>query len=203
MSSVKKSIAFVTLHLTDGGAERVTSEIAAEWAQNGCDITFIQLAPSMYKNQYEISGGMKFINLEYHKNKMIRYFKWIHEVVKIMKRMPETVFIGFVGHSHFVLGIASLFSNNRIVLSLRNDPKNACNTIMLRNLRFFSFNRANLCVFQTKDAMDFFPKSIRDKGVIIPNPINANLPKVNEGQREKRIISACRLDKQKNIPMMI
>lgn len=198
-----KNIAFVTLHLTDGGAERVTSEIAMEWTKKGCDVTFIQLAPSMYSNQYSISEGIKFIDLEYHKNKAIRYFKWIYNIIRIMKNMPETAFIGFVAQSHLVLSLASIFTSNRIVLSLRNDPQNTCNSFLLGHLRIFSLRRADLCVFQTKDAMNFFPKAIRDKGVIIPNPINGNLPDVYEGSRVKRIISACRLDKQKNIPMMI
>ena len=199
----KKNIAFVTLHLTDGGAERVTSEIAMEWEKKGYDVTFIQLAPTMYTNQYKISKGMKFINLEYNKNKSIRYIRWIYSLIRIMKSMPETIFIGFVAQSHFVLGIASLFTDNRIVLSLRNDPKNASNTFLLRHLRNFSFGRADLCVFQTKDAMNFFSKAICNKGVIIPNPINGSLPNVYKGKRDKKIISACRLDKQKNIPMMI
>ena len=193
----------MTLHLTNGGAERVTTEIALEWEKEGYDVTFIQLAPSMYANQYNISKGMKFIDLEYHKNKVIRYFIWIYSLITIMKKMPETTFVGFVLQSHFVLGIASLFTSNRIILSLRSDPQNTCNTFLLRYLRNFSLGHADLCVFQTKDAMNFFSKAIRDKGVIIPNPINGSLPVVYGGKREKKIISACRLDRQKNIPMMI
>ena len=48
-----------------------------------------------------------------------------------------------------------------------------------------------------------FPKSVQKKGIIIPNPINGNLPERYVGERRKAIVAACRLHPQKNLPMLI
>ena len=46
-------------------------------------------------------------------------------------------------------------------------------------------------------------KSIQKKGIIIPNPINGNLPERYFGERKKEIVTSCRLHPQKNLKMMI
>ena len=45
-----KEILFVTLHLTDGGAERVASELTETWIKKGIKVTIVQLLPQMFSN---------------------------------------------------------------------------------------------------------------------------------------------------------
>ena len=69
-------------------------------------------------------------------------------------------------------------------------------------LRNFAFRFADALVFNGRCSF-LFPKSVQNRGVIIPNPINGKLPSPIEGEREKTIVTACRLHPQKNLPMMI
>ena len=41
------------------------------------------------------------------------------------------------------------------------------------------------------------------KGTVIPNPLSPNLPKPFHGERKKQFVTFCRIDKQKNLPLMI
>ncbi len=95
------------------------------------------------------------------------------------------------------------FVKNRIVFSERNNPRKVPIGWHQQALRNFAFRFADALVFQTEDARSYFPESVQKRGVIIPNPINGKLPPPIEGEREKTIVTACRLHPQKNLPMMI
>ena len=43
-------------------------------------------------------------------------------------------------------------------------------------------------IFQTEEAKDCFPKTLRDRGRVIPNPIAEGLPKPWDGEREKTVV---------------
>ena len=90
-----------------------------------------------------------------------------------------------------------------MVFSERNNPRKVPVGKHQQMLRDFAFRFADALVFQTEDAKSYFSKSIQSRGHIIPNPINGNLPEPYEGEREKIIVTACRLHPQKNLPMMI
>ena len=90
-----------------------------------------------------------------------------------------------------------------MVFSERNNPRKVPVGKHQQMLRNFAFRFADALVFQTEDAKSYFSNSIQRRGHIIPNPINGNLPEPYEGEREKIIVTACRLHPQKNLPMMI
>ena len=56
---------------------------------------------------------------------------------------------------------------------------------------------------QTQEALEYFPKNIQKKSVVILNPIKDNLPRRWIGERRKNIVNFCRLEKQKNLPLLI
>jgi glycosyltransferase involved in cell wall biosynthesis len=90
------------------------------------------------------------------------------------------------------------------VYTLRIHPGQACETLVDKLTCLLAFHGAKKMVFQTPDARDFFSRSIRDKSVVIANPLTRNLPDWKGVDRcEKTIITACRLTEQKNLPMLI
>lgn len=66
------------------------------------------------------------------------------------------------------------------------------------------FPRAAAVVLQTRQAENFFPKNIRKRAVILPNPINPEflLPRY-EGEREKTVVCVGRIDENKNQAMLL
>ena len=203
MADKAKEIIFVTLHLTDGGAERVTSELTNEWIRQGHKVIIVQLVPDMFTNSYAMSDKVEYINFPHESNKALRNLNWVRDMIRILKEHPNATALSFAKTTIYVLGLAEPFVKNRIVMSERNDPYTTPKTWMRRQIRDRAFERADACVLQTTGARDYFPKKVRRKSVVIPNPISATLPEPYEGVRDKRIIAAGRLHPQKNFPMLI
>ena len=198
-----KEILFVTLHLTDGGAERVASELTKAWIKKGVKVTIVQLLPQMFSNSYSMPKEIDYVNLDLGNNKYQRLINGVIQLIKIMKQHPKATVLCFSKKTIYVAAIASLFAKNKIVFSERNDPYSSPEEKIRRILRDWAFRRADACVFQTPDARDYFPQSVKTKGVVIPNPINTDLPKRYEGVRIKKIVAAGRLAPQKNFSMLI
>lgn len=90
-----------------------------------------------------------------------------------------------------------------LILSERNDPRHYPSQCHLRILRKWAYRNSTAMVFQTHEAMEFFSPGIQKKGTVITNPLTARLPDPYVGVREKRIVTSCRLTKQKNLDLMI
>ena len=201
---MKKEIIIVTISLGNDGAERILTELARHWVHDGHHITVIQTSPNRYGNEYALEESIEQIEIHTtSSNKVIRFMQEIKELIKILKTRPNATCLSFLSASSFILAISSWFIKNRIVFSERNNPRKVPIGWHQQALRNFAFRFADALVFQTEDARSYFPKSVQNRGVIIPNPINGKLPPPIEGKREKTIVTACRLHPQKNLPMMI
>ncbi|MDU2117881.1 MAG: glycosyltransferase [Veillonella sp.] len=199
---MKKEIIIVTISLGNDGAERILTELARQWVHDGHHITVIQTSPNRYGNEYALEEGIEQIEIHTtSSNKVIRFMQEIKELIKILKTRPNATCLSFLSASSFILAISSWFIKNRIVFSERNNPRKVPIGWHQQALRNFAFRFADALVFQTEDARSYFPKSVQNRGVIIPNPINGKLPPPIEGEREKTIVTACRLHPQKNLPM--
>lgn len=199
-----KEIIILTISMGNDGAERVLSELSNVWVKRGHKVSIIQTGANNYGVSYSLSNEIEVINIRaVSKIKPIRYLQEVKEVVSILNSRPNATVLSFIVSSIFICGVASLFVKNKIVVSERNNPKACPSGKVQQKLRDWAFGRADVCVFQTENAMKMFPKNVQKKGVIIPNPINGNLPRPYIGVRRKAIVAACRLHPQKNLPMLI
>ena len=200
----RKSISIVTMELGWGGAERVLSELMKEWVRTGNKVTLVQTRPGIFGESYPIPEGVNNITFQIKsKNRFEQYAKEIIALFRYMKNNPDTSMLAFSNASIRIVAVCSMFFHNRIVFSERNDPRHSPQTEFLRWLRYKLYNLADTCVFQTHQAMSLFPKKVQKKGIVIPNPVNPDLPPAHNGERNKTIITACRLEPQKNLPMLI
>lgn len=199
-----KEIIVVTIALGNDGAERVLSELSAEWYRQGHKVVIVQTHAERYGTTYAMPTGIEQINIKVSsKNKIIRSLQEARELIRILKLRPSATAVSFLSASSFILAIASWFIPNKIVFSERNNPRECPVGWHQQKLRNFAFNFADKIVFQTEDAKKYFSKYVQKKGVIIPNPINGNLPERYIGVQEKCIVTAGRLHPQKNLPLLI
>ena len=199
-----KEIIIVTISLGNDGAERILTELARQWHHDGHEITVIQTSPNRYGTEYALPEGIEQIQIHTtSSNKILRFLQEIKALIGILKQRPNATCLSFLSASSFTLAISSWFVKNRMVFSERNNPRKVPVGKHQQILRNFAFRFADAIVFQTEDAKSYFSNSIQRRGHIIPNPINGNLPEPYEGEREKIIVTACRLHPQKNLPMMI
>lgn len=71
---------------------------------------------------------------------------------------------------------------------------------MAKNL----FRKADGVILQTKQCFDFFPEAIKNKAVILKNPVSQSFFRERfEGERENTITAVGRIDENKNHEMLI
>ncbi len=65
------------------------------------------------------------------------------------------------------------------------------------------YPRAQIAIFQTDEERDFYAYLPNTEKYVIPNPVKEGLPKRYIGNRKKEIVNFCRLDRVKNLPLLI
>ena len=190
-----KKILFVSNFFGNGGAARVMNIISNSLSKSkDYQITIVSFIE--FDNKYTFPQNTIHFTLK-SKNKISR----IIELRKIIKKGKYDVIISFEYFINMYTIIANMFLKNRLIISERNDPSRSGNS--KKNIRNFLYKFCDCLVCQTEDAKNYFPQNIKNKTVIIPNPISDNLPVAYLGKRIKKIVTFCRINKQKNIYMML
>lgn len=191
-------IAMAVHGLSNGGAERVAALVANHYADVGHDVLFLAvyspervyaLNPAV---EYQYVGGTDQGKLKRAYNRSVRIYRAVRE-------FQVDIVVSFIVDETILCAIRRAAP---MVYSLRIDPGQEHN-ICLRAIRHYSYSRAKKVIFQTPDARDYFSETIRKKGVVIANPLTRDLPVWKGEAGEKTVITACRLDEQKNLPMLI
>ena len=193
-------IFFVTGSMSGGGAERVISILANYYSSIGWDVSILMLLHSNV--EYKLNDSVNIVDLSKDKN---------GGAVHILKRMknlrtfvqngsPDAV-LSFMGPIVLLSGIALCGIKVRHITSERIDPSQAKRNCIFRMVLNSIYKSCYKCVLQTKRAWNYFPEKIRRNSVIIPNPITVECEVSDE--RRKRIVTAGRLNPQKNHKMLI
>ena len=196
-----KNIVFVMNNIGDGGAERVGVTVAKYLAAHDNNV-YIAKMFSTY-NDYSVEGIKEIITLPNAKNKYIKHLKRLFSFSSFCGRKKiDTVIVMGVGDM-MIHYFRKTHPSVNLILSERNDPFSQYSVDKVLGKRVNTFlGEANHVVFQTEDAQAYFSQEVQAKGVIIPNPIKRDLPEPFTGKRRKEIVNFCRLNKQKNLPLL-
>lgn len=196
-------IAIVTRNMGAGGAERVISQLIHQWSDMGVQCSLVSMYPE--KPFYTVPDTTGCYDIpsfsdNYNLDKLRKYAclrKQIRQIgPDVVLAMPEEIGI-FV-----ILALAG--TGIPVVVSERNNPWVMPNKKITRILRQLAYPSVDGLIFQTKNAASFFPESQQKKGIVLPNPLDCSrLPEPNLAQREKTVVSAGRLEPQKNFPLLI
>jgi len=194
-------IAFFIGHMGAGGAERVISILANDYADKGWDVDIIMLLAN--RVEHKLRPQIRTISLvgtseRYTKNAM----SWLVRIRSYVKNEKPDRVVSFIGRINALVLTATIGMKVPVIVSERNDPKHDgrgkvmlwyCNTI---------YHRAKAIVFQNKYEQSCFDDSLKHKGVVVPNPVEVSAVKTYMGQ-EFIITTAGRLHPQKNHHMLI
>ncbi len=199
----REKIVVITRNMVGAGAERVIAQLTNYFVSQGkqCAIITLNDDEVFYKLDPRIGilpVGRKSSNKVL--DKLMRY-RQVRKMVLQQKpdlvlSMPEEIGV-------YVL-LALLGSKIPVYVSERNNPWVMPDVKVTRILRSLMYPFARGIIFQTEMAKSFFPESIRRKGVVLSNPVDAQrIPGQYSGEREKVVAGAGRLSKQKNFPLLL
>ena len=198
-----EKILIVTRNMVGDGAERVIAQLSNFFVAHGkiCKIITLNDEEVFYALDSRVAVlpvGFKSSNKVL--DKLLRYQKVREMVLRerpdLVLSLPEEIGI-------YVL-LALLGTGIPVYVSERNNPWVMPDVKITRILRTCMYPFAKGLIFQTKTAMSFFPESIRRKGVVLSNPVDAQrIPAQHSGQREKLVVAAGRLSPQKNMPLLL
>ena len=202
----KKEIIVFSDGLGNSGVHRVTSELTDEWVSMGHQVTLVYLSSNINvtnHRDFSWNNNIEYLEIKTGNSRLSKYLKAFFAFKQILKARKDSIAISLSVVSNFVLGFCTLFVDNQVVLSDRNDPTKRPSGHFKQKLRNWCFKRADTIILQTNDVKDYYIRSIGKEGIVIPNPVNNDLPEPYEGHRTKVIVTASRLNKQKNLPMLV
>lgn len=219
-------------NLGEGGAERVMSFLANEFAKRGYDtsIALLQENPSIvYKlfNDVHVFQVGKKEPLVQERKLLIRAAKKIHwnqliqlerkrilckqidvsrtkPLKEFLKKNNFDVIISFLVKPNIAVIRATNGKGSKVIISERNYPLRDDFPLALLQLKCDSYSkRYDYCVAQTSEILHMLGQKVESRGVIIENPIDDSLPIYTGNLRKHIITNYCTFKPQKNLSMLI
>lgn len=199
----RNKIVIITRNMMGGGAERVIAQLSNYFVQQGkaCRIITIDEQEVFYELDSRIpilpigkKSGNKLLD------KLMRY-RTVRKLVRqerpdLVLSLPEEIGIYVI--------LALLGTGIPVYVSERNNPWVMPDVKATRILRRLMYPFAKGIIFQTKMAQSYFSEAIQRKSVVLSNPVDGSrIPLQFCGEREKVIVGAGRLYRQKNFSLLL
>ena len=191
-------ILFVCDTMGSGGAERVISILANSFSLNGYEVSILMIGHDANKPFYKLSQGVKVDQLS---NNKMGFLKKAKRIKKYILDSHPSVVISFLSYVCIYVWWSLKHTKIPYIVSERNDPNNRSR--FKQFLLNKSFKHANGCVFQTKDALVWYKNIVKNKSIVIHNPVNLDYYPNSNVETKKQILYVGRLNEQKNCSMLI
>lgn len=205
MESRQKHIMLFISALRKGGAERVMVTLAKGLKERGYRVTLV--TQYICEDEYELPEDIPRIisePAELKKGRVGNFIARYKKLRRVWKENKPDCILSFIGKNNFMAIMAAMFTGIPVIASVRGEPAAEYATALMRMLSKTLLGLADGLIMQTKEAIEFFPKFIRKKAVILKNPLNeAFVRPPFAGERNGQIVSVGRVDKNKNHEMII
>lgn len=202
-----RKIAFHLNCLEQGGAERVVTNLADQFAQEGYQVI---IATEWYgENEFQIDSKVRRVHVglregDERKHRFVQFMLRVKYLRQFLKEEKPDILIPFARKALYRGLMAAYFIKIPVLISIRTDPaghyEERSDKIQIPLL----FPRADGCVFQTEGAKEFFAPRLQDNSRIILNPIHEKYIGVPEPERRsKTVVQSGRLVDFKNQPMLL
>lgn len=197
-------VLFYINSLANGGAERSMSNLALQFVQLSYEVVFVTSFRSEWEYQLDVSiRRLSLEEEELSQSRLLRNYSRIKKLRKICKNEHPDVCISFMAEPNFRLIVAALGLDCKTIVSVRNDPQMEYAGTLFSLVGKYLLPRADGCVFQTQEAMQWFPAKLQKKSRVIYNPVKESFYHVKRAKRERLIVSCGRLERQKNFSLLI
>lgn len=174
------------------------SLLSDEYVKRGFEVAVMQFAG--YEHAYPLNEKVEDFSVAPKSNgNPIVMMRRLIAMRRYFRENPDSYIFAFCVMGAVFAVMTTWGMKRPIMVAERNSP-DSCNVKALRN---WAYRRAGRITFQTQDGISYFPKEIAGKAVVIPNPVDADMPKPYTGSRSHRIVTAGRLHKQKNHALLL
>lgn len=202
-----KKMVFHLNCMARAGAERVVSNLSAQFAREGYEV--IVATEWREKEEYELDSRVRRVivgpeGAEEKKGRLAKIWLRYAKLRRFVKAEKPDVLIAFGRKANYRALTATLFMKQKVVVCVRTNPEGHYDLLADKIQIPLLFRRAAGFVFQTTGQRDFFPPFVRKKSTIILNPVNPKyigLPRPEK--REKEVVHSGRLVDFKNHPLLI
>lgn len=119
-----------------------------------------------------------------------------------LRKNPGCTAFGFLIRSNIAMLMAAKGLPVKTVFCERNNPVRPDMPRNIMKIRDKIYRRCKAAVFQTEEERAYYTR-LRCESAVIPNPLKEDLPEPFTGQRRHEIVNFCRLNKQKNVPLLL
>lgn len=180
-----------------GGAERAMIATANALSKD-FNVDIINFTNEEVK--YVIDDNVSIYNINYKNGKLVMLI----ESYKLLRVLKPDVVISFWLLPAMLLLLLKNVIGYKNIYAERGDPSDKEYNGLLGILRKIAFKYMDGFVFQTKAAMKYFNQNVKIKSVVIPNVVDVKGVKhIGSNGKNKIIIAAGRLEKQKNYALLI
>lgn len=191
-----KRITFICNHLFGGGAERVLVSLVNQCDRKGYLVSIVAFDG---KERYPINENILVKEIGGSSSLL----KQSRAIRKELRQIKPDIVISFEYFVNLATIIAAAGMGVRVIVSERNDPARVGSGLLKDPLRNLLYTFCDKVVCQTPDAKAYFPAYVQKHTVVILNPVKEGLPEPWSGIREHRVVNFCRLNKQKNLQLLI
>lgn len=192
-------------NLLAGGAERVISILANNFVQKDIDVSIY----TWYKTDvfYSFDDRVKIIQIPETSGRkdFPGQMKWFRKKISSIK--PDVI-LSFLAPFNILTAFSLVGINIPIIVAERNDPYFVSPKYnwFWKIVRNIAYGMSDGVLVQTLMNKSHFPWYIQKKSEIIYNPVIFTKDRIGEALRvpkRKEIVSVTRLEKQKNVDMLI
>lgn len=183
-----------------GGIAKASAFVANSLCEQGHDVLCVSMSND--DNFQSFHKGIRTSYIYYEINgeiTKIRKIRFLFKFRKMLKCEKTDCIVALGTDIARITTIASFGLDIRIVASERGNPFLYSSKVKKKYIK--ALKKCNGVVFQTKEAMSFYPVAIQRKGYIIPNPcyIKGNRTIEKSDLSQKIILVVSRISEEKNV----
>ncbi|MCR5179556.1 MAG: glycosyltransferase [Lachnospiraceae bacterium] len=201
-----KTLAFHLNCLCQGGAERVVSNLANEFAAQGYRV-FVATEWEE-EDEFPLDERVTRVHVglrpeDEHKNRIAKFFLRVKYLREFLEKERPDVLIPFAQRANYRALMAAGKTRTPVVVCVRTDPVGHYDALSDKLQIRWLFPKAAGAVFQTGLQRAFFRPYLQDNSTIILNPIHPKyFGRLRPAVRDKSVVHHARLVDFKNQPLL-